>query len=86
MTKASALWAHPAERPRPKQLTLPTRFLEKNVWQALERGVELWSGSGKPVQVVIWPDLPGEAGGLCLFEGPMRDLAPRLKDSPSPRL
>ena len=78
--EASALWPHPGERPRPKQLTLPSRFLEKNVWLALERGVELWSGSGKPVQVVNWPDIPGEAGGLCLFEGPMRDLAPQLKD------
>ncbi len=75
-----SLWAHPPDRPRPKQLTIPTHFLEKNIWQALERGVELWSGKGKPTQVATWPELPGEAGGLCLFEGPMRDLAPRLKD------
>jgi len=75
-----ALWAYPADRPRPKQLSLPSRFLEKNVWQALERGVELWSGTGKTIQVSIWPDIPGEAGGLCLFEGPMRDLAPHLKN------
>jgi hypothetical protein len=78
--EGSSLWAYPPDRPRPKQLTLPTRFLEKNVWLALERAVELWSGAVKPVQVVYWPDHPGEAGGLCLFEGPMRDLAPRLKD------
>jgi hypothetical protein len=78
--EANALWPHPAERPRPKQLTLPSRYLEKNVWLALERGVELWSGNGKPIQVVNWPETPGEAGGLCLFEGPMRDLAPRLKE------
>ncbi|MGA2490076.1 MAG: hypothetical protein ABSF99_07795 [Anaerolineales bacterium] len=77
--EASTLWPHPDERPRPKQLTLPSRFLEKNVWLALERGVELWSGSGKPIQVTIWPEIAGESGGLCLFEGPMRDLAPRLK-------
>jgi hypothetical protein len=75
-----ALWAHPAERPRPKQLTLPSRFLEKNVWQALEQGVELWSGSEKTIQVSIWPDMPDENGGLCVFEGPMRDLAPNLKN------
>ena len=36
--------------------------------------------TGKPIPVVNWPELPGEAGGLCLFEGPMRNLAPRLKD------
>ncbi len=78
--EASALWPHPAERPRPKQLTIPPCFLEKNVWLALERGVEFWSGAGKPVEAVNWPTVPGEAGGLCLFDGPMRDLAPRLKD------
>ncbi|MGB8215217.1 MAG: hypothetical protein WCE68_16835 [Anaerolineales bacterium] len=78
--EASALWPHPDERPRPKQLALPPRFLEKNVWLALERAVELWPGSPKPVQVVNWPELPGEAGGLCLFEGRLRSLAPRLKD------
>ena len=77
--EASALWPHPDERPRPKQLTLPPRFLEKNVWLALERGVDLWSGGGKSIPVVSWPELPGEAGGLCLFEGPMRNLAPHLK-------
>ncbi|HTX91349.1 MAG TPA: hypothetical protein VMC09_09035 [Anaerolineales bacterium] len=78
--EASALWPYPAERPRPKQLTLPTRFLEKNVWSALERSVELWSDEEAPVQLVNWPEVPGEAGGICLFEGPVRDLAPRLKE------
>ncbi len=78
--EGSALWGHPPDRPRPKQLTLPNHFLEKNVWQALEHGVELWSGSGKTIQVTTWPDIPGETGGLCLFEGPMRGLAPYLKN------
>ncbi len=78
--EASAIWPYPDERPRPKSLALPPRFLEKNVWLALERGVELWCGDGQVVPVVNWPELPGEAGGLCLFDGPIRDLAPRLKD------
>ncbi len=78
--EASALWPHPAERPRPKQLTIPPRFLEKNVWLALEHGVEFWSDTGQPVEAVNWPSVPGETGGLCLFDGPMRDLAPRLKN------
>jgi hypothetical protein len=80
--EASVLWPHPADRPRPKQLTIPTRFLEKNVWRALERGVEFWSGGGQPVEAVSWPKVPDEAGGLCLFNGPVRDLAPHLNDVP----
>ena len=78
--EASVLWNYPEDRPRPKILGLPPRFLEKNVWMALERGVELWSGTCHTVGYVNWPELPGEAGGLCLFDGPMRALAPRLKD------
>ena len=77
--EASSLWPHPSDRPRPKQLGLPPRFLEKNVWLALEHGVALWSEAGEPVQVVNWPELPGQEGGLCLFDGAMRDLAPQLK-------
>jgi hypothetical protein len=78
--EASSLWPHPGERPRPKQLTIPMKFLEKNIWLALEEAMELWSVVEKPIQVVHWPDMPGESGGLCLFEGPVRDLAPHLKD------
>jgi len=78
--EASSLWPHPAERPRPKQLTIPPRFLEKNVWLALERSVEFWCNGGQLVEAMNWPSVPGEAGGLCLFNGPMRDLAPHLKD------
>jgi hypothetical protein len=80
--EANALWPHPAERPRPKQLSMPTRFLEKNVWRSLERSVETWSGGGQAVEAVNFPNDPGETGGLCLFNGPMRDLTPLLTDIP----
>ena len=80
--EASTLWPHPAERPRPRQLTVPPRFLEKNVWLALERSVEIWSAAEKLPRVTHWPELPGGEGGLCLFEGPIRNLAPYLKDVP----
>ena len=80
--EASALWPHPAERPRPKQLNIPPRFLEKNVWLALERGVELWFTDEKVIPLVEWPELPHEAGSICLFDGPMRELAPQLRDFP----
>ena len=80
--EANVLWPLPAERPRPKQLTIPTRFLEKNVWQALEGGVETWTGGGQAVEVVNWPNDPGGSGGLCLFNGPMRDLAAHLNEIP----
>jgi hypothetical protein len=78
--ESNSLWPHPAERPRPRQLTIPTRFLEKNIWLALERSMEFWTDTGKFVEVVSWPTIPGEAGGLCLFNGLMRNLASQLKE------
>ena len=78
--EASVLWPHPDERPRPKQLAIPPRFLEKNVWLALERGLEFWSTGAQFVEVLNWPPVPNEAGGLYLFDGPMRNLAPSLKN------
>jgi hypothetical protein len=80
--EANVLWPVPPERPRPKQLTIPTRFLEKNIWRALERSVEFWTGGGQVLEAVNWPKLPGESGGLCLFNGAMRDLIPLLNDVP----
>jgi hypothetical protein len=80
--EANVLWPHPAERPRPKQLSTPTRFLEKNIWLALERSVESWSGGEQEIEAVSWPKKPEGEGGLCLFTGPMRDLTPFLKDIP----
>jgi hypothetical protein len=82
--EANTLWPYPTERPRPKQLTIPPRFLEKNVWLALERAVEQW-GTEPAVQVAEWkgsgsrPEVPRRAEGeLYVFEGPLRDLAPAL--------
>ncbi|HBB41389.1 MAG TPA: hypothetical protein DC005_08175 [Proteobacteria bacterium] len=40
------------------------------------------AGEAPPVPVTIWPAPPPESGGICLFEGPLRELAPRLKETP----
>ena len=76
--EANTLWPYPTERPRPKQLTVPPRFLEKNIWRALEQAVDEWAGEVPPLPVTVWPEQPPESGGMCLFEGPLRDLAPHL--------
>ncbi|HRQ25256.1 MAG TPA: hypothetical protein PLF42_17650, partial [Anaerolineales bacterium] len=63
----NTLWAHPAERPRPKQLSTPNQFREHNVWTMLERGVGLFAGSGSPVVVEAWPRKVPESGGICIY-------------------
>ena len=80
--EANTLWPYPTERPRPKQLTVPPRFLEKNIWRALEQAVDDWTNSAAPLPLTVWPALPPESGGVCIFEGPLRDLAPRLNEIP----
>jgi hypothetical protein len=76
--QTNTLWPYPAERPRPKQLTVPPRYRERNAFRALEAAVQVWTaGAGEPVPVTRFPELPEEAG-ICIFEGPIRDLAPRL--------
>lgn len=78
---ANTLWAYPEDRPRPKLLTTPARFLEHNVWLALERGVDALAATKTVVPVINWPR-PVLEGGICLFEGALRDLSARLKNLP----
>ncbi|MBV6391415.1 MAG: hypothetical protein KPEEDBHJ_00623 [Anaerolineales bacterium] len=75
----NTLWAHPAERPRPKQLSTPNQFREENLWTMLERGVGLFAGSGSPVPLEAWPKKIPEAGGIVIYEGRLKDLAHEVK-------
>jgi hypothetical protein len=79
---ANALWPHLTERPRPRQLTFPTVYRENNVWMALEAGVKAWASEDEPIPLTLWPAEPPESGGLCLFEGPLRDLVQDLEGIP----
>lgn len=75
----NTLWAHPSERPRPKQLSTPNQFREHNVWMMLERGLSLWSESSSRVALEAWPKKIPESGGICIFEGRLKDLAREVK-------
>jgi len=73
--EGNTLWQHPAVRPRPRQLTIPTQFRENNLWLALENAVEVWSSPAQPVQISVYPQLP-EGAGICLFRGRISALPP----------
>jgi hypothetical protein len=80
--QASVLWPYPTERPRPRQLAVPPRFRENNLWKALEDSIAIWAAHSFPaVKVVSWPQKL-ESGGICLFEGALRDLILQLNDLP----
>ncbi len=75
----NTLWGLPAERPRPKQLIIPGQFREHNLWMQLERGLSLWSETGSGVVLEAWPRKIPESGGICIYEGRLRDLAHEVK-------
>jgi len=70
----NAIWGWPEERERPRQLSIPTQYLEKNLWLAIDHAIETWSAAGRSIPLTAWPELPA-GGGICLYQGRMRDLA-----------
>lgn len=71
----NTLWGHPSERPRPKQLNIPNQFREHNLWIQLERGLSLWTETASGVVCEAWPQKIPESGGICIYEGRLKDLA-----------
>lgn len=75
----NTLWGHPSERPRPKQLNVPNAFREHNLWMMLERGLSPWTETGSGVAVEAWPNKIPESGGICIYEGRLKELAHEVK-------
>jgi hypothetical protein len=75
----NTLWGYPSERRRPKALNTPNVFREHNVWIMLESGLSLWSETAAPVPCVAWPNEPPASGGICIYEGRLKDLAHQVK-------
>jgi hypothetical protein len=75
----NTLWGHPSERPRPKQLIIPAQFREANLWLQLERGLNIWTQTASGVACEAWPTRIPETGGICIYEGRLKDLAQEIK-------
>ena len=75
----NTLWDHPSERRRPKQLNIPGQFREHNIWMQLERGVSQWTRTASRVPFEAWPNKIPETGGICIYEGRLKDLAQEIK-------
>lgn len=75
----NALWDHPEGRARPLKLSPSAFYREVNLWRAMERAVSEWALVGSGIACVEWSKgaIP-EAGGVALFAGAIRDLAPEL--------
>ena len=75
----NTLWAHPSERPRPKQLHIPSQFREHNLWTQLENGPSLWRRTASGVACEAWPNRIPESGGICIYDGRLKSLAGEVK-------
>jgi len=76
--QGNTLWPHPTGRERPRQLVIPPRYRENNVWLAIEKAIQHWAVPGPATPVTRWPQTAPESGGVCLFEGRLKDLAASL--------
>jgi len=76
--RGNTLWLYPKERQRPRQLTIPSQFREDNIWLALESAIEIWTSLETPTPISKWPEPPSSGGGICLYEGRIKELAASL--------
>jgi hypothetical protein len=72
--QGNSLWSYPSTRTQPKQLIIPPSFREVNLWKALETAIDFWVGQPKPVDIVDYPESPGNQGGICLFSNRFKSI------------
>ena len=66
------LWGIPMGRSRPKTISIPNQFREFNLWKVMENGYEYLSFLDSPLPFTIFPELPPESGGICLYPNRIR--------------
>jgi hypothetical protein len=74
--EGSSLWQVSGSRSRPLKLSIPGNFIENNLWEKLEESIGIWSSQPEPIPLTHFPDLPPEAGGICISHGRLRSLLP----------
>jgi hypothetical protein len=80
LDQANTLWQYPTSRARPRQLTIPPRFKENNIWLVLEGAIQMWASSTRSIPLVRWPEKPPASGGISVYEGRLSDLAESSPD------
>ena len=80
--RGNNLWRVPKENYRPKQLITPPRFMEHNLWLAVEEAIPLWANGQPATPLTFWPEPPPETGGICLYQGQIRDVTQHLEKIP----
>ncbi|MCJ7622880.1 MAG: hypothetical protein MUO76_05205, partial [Anaerolineaceae bacterium] len=79
LDEGNALWSWPTARSRPRQITTPPQFREKNLWNALEEAIALWTSQPSKIDLTHWPELPPSTGGICLYKGRLKSFQAESK-------
>lgn len=80
--KGNNLWRLPSETTRPRQLMTPPRFIEHNLWLAIEEAVGMWASGDEEVPLTTWPEGPPDSGGICLYQGRIKTIAAKTDQIP----
>ena len=65
---------------RPRQLTVPGRYRELNLWLAFQQSIQHWKQANKKIECTQYPQFPVGAG-ICIYSGRAKDLS-RFPDVP----
>ena len=74
--QGNTLWAYPSPRSRPRQITIPGVYQEKNLWHVLENSATNWQVIKAPVPVFDWSQNKPQEPGIYIFQGRIRELIP----------
>lgn len=66
--QATSLWHWPSREFRPQQLSVPSIFFEKNIYQTISHAIRTWTDYKKSCEVVSYPVIPEQTHSICLFE------------------
>jgi hypothetical protein len=78
--RGNTLWAYPSPRNRPRQITHPTVYQERNLWKVMEESVTAWQDLKAPIPLAPWQGVPDQSIGIFNFNGRIRELTNKPPD------
>ncbi len=78
--RGNTLWGYPSPRNRPRQITLPSIYQERNLWKVMEEAVAAWQVFETPIPLSPWQGIPDQPVGIYKFNGRIRELTPKPPD------
>lgn len=65
---AQSLKHWPPRKYRFLQLSVPTKYFERNLFLSIQAAYHHWMHIDTPVRVSYWPNLPQIGGGICFYQ------------------